>query len=135
MFTTQQLNAYVDFVALLEKEKAAKVERLEKAETIRATYGQLNMANVKELSEKRFFKLTELRKIYPAGKDRDSYNVLQEYNSKTWKSPNKTTLKERDEYLKQNTPATVAPAAAPAVPNMEAIVAAVMAALTAQKKN
>lgn len=141
MFTASQINDYVDFVALLEKEKAARLDRLESAEYIRATYGKLDPANTKQLSEKRFFKLSDMRKIYPAGKDRDSYNVLQEYNSKTWKSPNKTTLKERDEYLAKNTPAPVAAtpatataAVAPAV-DMQAIVAAVIAALAAQKNN
>lgn len=133
MYTTAQLNDYVDFVALSEKEKAARQDRLEKAESIRAAYGKLDPANTKQLSEKRFFKLSDMRKIYTAGKDRDSYNVLQEYNSKTWAAPNKTTLKERDEYLAKNTPATPAAPAAPAV-DMQAIVAAVMAALAAQNK-
>ena len=135
MFTAAQLNDYVDFVELLEKEKAAKLRRLEKAENIRSTYGKLDPENTKDLSEKRFFKLSEVRKIYTAGKDRDSYNVLQQYNSETWKSPNKTTLKERDEYLAKNTPTAAAAAAPAAAVDMQAIVAAVMAALAAQKKN
>ena len=131
MFTNNQLNDYVDFIDLLEKEKAARQDRLNKADQIRTTYGKLDRVNMQQLSEKRFFKLSDMRKIYPAGKDRDSYNVLQEYNSKSWKSPNKTTLKERDEYLAKNTPA--AAPAAPAV-DMQAIVTAVLAALAAQNK-
>ena len=136
MFTAKQLNDFVDFVKLAEKEKAARRDRLEKASEIRASYGKLDSDNTKQLSEKRFFKLSDIRKVYPAAMDRDSYNVLQAYNSKTWKSPNKTTIKERDEYLAKNTPTPAAAAAAPAAPvDMQAIVAAVMAALAAQKKN